>query len=76
MQTPLPDRAAKTVEVVQELKEKLYHMAELPRTLSEAGVAKDKFESIAQTALEDPALNFNPVTASYDEIQAIVQAAF
>ena len=76
VQTPPPERAAKTVAVVQELKEKLYHMAGLPRTLSEAGVTKDNFEDIAQKALKDPSLNFNPVAASYDDIQDILQKAF
>ena len=76
VQTPPSERAVKTVAVVQELKEKLYDMAGLPRTLSEAAVTRDNFEDIAQKALEDPALNFNPVAASYDEIQAILQNAF
>ncbi|MBW2408804.1 MAG: iron-containing alcohol dehydrogenase [Deltaproteobacteria bacterium] len=76
VQTPPSERAAKTLAVVQELKEKLYSMAGLPRTLSEAGVSEDNFEDIARKALRDPALNFNPTAANYDEIQDILQKAF
>lgn len=76
VQTPPSERAAKALAVVQELKEKLYNMAGLPRSLSEAGVTEGHFEDIARKALKDPALNFNPVAADYDEIQAILQRAF
>ena len=76
VQTPFLERPARTLTVVRELKEKLYNMAELPRTLSEAGVTKDKFESIAQKAIADPALNFNPVAASDEDIRNMLKRAF
>jgi alcohol dehydrogenase len=76
VQTAPQERAAKTVAVVRELKDRLYKMAELPRTLSEAGVGKDSLADIAQKALKDPALNFNPVAASYDDFMDILQSAF
>ncbi len=69
-------RAAKTVAAIQELKEKLYEMAKLPRTLSEAGVQKNSLESVARKALQDPAINFNPVAVSYDDVRDILQSAF
>jgi alcohol dehydrogenase len=76
VQTPEPDRAANTIVAVRELKEKLYQMAELPRTLSEAGVQEDNLEDITQKALKDPALNFNPVSASDQDIRDILRKAF
>jgi len=76
VQTPPRQRAAKTVAVIRELKDTLFKMAKLPRTLSEAGVGKDRLEDIAQKALKDPALNFNPVAVSYDDFQDILQKAF
>lgn len=76
VQTPEPDRAAKTVSAVQKLKEKLYQMADLPRTLSEAGVKENNLEDITRKALKDPALNFNPVAANDQDIRDILQRAF
>jgi alcohol dehydrogenase len=76
VQTPPQQRAAKTVAVIRELKDTLFKMAKLPRTLSEAGVGKERLEDIAQKALKDPALNFNPVAVSYDDFQDILQKAF
>jgi alcohol dehydrogenase len=76
VQTPVQARAAKTVTAVRELKDQLYQMAELPRTLSEAGVNEDSLEEVAQKALVDPALNFNPVSASREEISDILRKAF
>lgn len=75
VRTPPRERSARTVVVVREIKDKLYKMAELPRTLSEAGVQKGSFEDIAQKALKDPALTFNPLPASYDDIRDILQKA-
>ena len=51
-------------------------MAELPRTLSEAGVGEDSLEEIAQKALKDPALYFNPVAVNYEDFKDILQSAF
>jgi alcohol dehydrogenase len=76
VQTAPQERAVKTVAVVRELKDRLYKMAELPRTLSEAGVGKDSLEDIAQKALKDPALYFNPVEVNYDDFKGILQSAF
>ena len=75
IQTPQPQRAARTVSAVEGLKEKLYQMAELPRTLSEAGVKEDNLEDITQKALKDPALNFNPAAANDQDIRDILQKA-
>ena len=76
VQTAPQERAVKTVAVVRELKDRLYKMAELPRTLSEAGVQEDRLDDIAQKALKDPALNFNPVSASAADIREILLKAF
>jgi len=70
------DRAAKTVAVIQELKDRLYRLAGLPRTLREAGVKKGSLEEIARQGMEDPALTFNPVKLSYADALEIVNKAF
>jgi len=76
VQTAPQERAARTVAAIQELKDKLYETAKLPRTLSEAGVQKNSLERVARKALQDPAINFNPVAASYDDVRDILQNAF
>ena len=76
MQTPPEMRAEKTVSVIRDLKDTLHKMTRLPRTLSEAGVEKDSLGKIAQKALKDPAINFNPVAVGYEDVERILQKAF
>jgi alcohol dehydrogenase len=76
VQTPPLERPARTVAVVREIKDRLYKMAGLPRSLSGAGVQKDSLDEIAQKALNDPALNFNPVAVSDEEVRDILLRAF
>ena len=76
VQTPPEMRAEKTVSVIRDLKDTLHKMTRLPRTLSEAGVEKDSLGKIAQKALKDPAINFNPVAVGDEDVEHILQKAF
>ncbi len=69
-------RAVRTIELVRELKEKLYDMCKLPRTLKEAGVDEEKLPQIAKVAIDDPSVIFNPKEMSFDEAMKILKKAY
>jgi acetaldehyde dehydrogenase/alcohol dehydrogenase len=52
----------------------------IPRSLAEAGVAKDEFEAalpeLAQAAFEDPSLRTNPRMPLVRELEALLRAAW
>jgi len=74
--TPSGERPQKTIASLREMKNDLYLSTSLPRTLTEAGVGKDVFEEIAQKAVKDPALGFNPLPVSHEDALAILNNAF
>jgi len=75
-QTAPADRARKAVSVVKDLKQKLYELCGLPRTLKEAGLPKDKLADIARTALGDGSMIMNPEAVDYDDALRLLQAAY
>ncbi|GAB6887260.1 iron-containing alcohol dehydrogenase [Desulfothermus okinawensis JCM 13304] len=74
--TPKEKRAIKSIEIVRELKDKLYQLCNLPRTLKEAGVSEDKLPEIAKLAIDDPSIIFNPKEMSFDEAMKILKKAY
>lgn len=74
--TPAGDRPQKTIARLREIKNDLYQTTNLPRTLTEAGVSKDVFDEIAQKAVKDPALGFNPLPVAHEDALAILNNAF
>jgi alcohol dehydrogenase len=75
VETPAGDRPQKTLAALREIKDKLYLSAKLPRSLSEAGVAKDAFDEIAQKTVKDPALAFNPLPVAHEDALGILNRA-
>jgi alcohol dehydrogenase len=75
-QTPKEKRAEKTVECIREFEDELYKLTKLPRTLKEAGVKKDSLEEVAQKAIKDAAIHFNPVKVTYDDALGILEKAY
>ena len=73
--TPASERPQKTIACLREMKDDLYQATKLPRTLTEAGVAKEAFEEIAQKAVKDPALSLNPRSVSQDDALEILNRA-
>jgi maleylacetate reductase len=56
--------------------EDLVGQLELPRTLGEVGVKKDRFEAIAKAAMQDRGIYGNPrPIRGWDEIVAILELA-
>ncbi len=74
--TPAGHRARRTIEIIRSLRQNLFELCGLPRTLKEAGVAKEKLESIAQTAVNDGSLTFNPVEVDYNDALLLLKEAY
>ncbi len=74
--TPAEERAEKVIETIVNLRNELHHLTDLPRTLKEAGVEKDKLEKIARLAINDGSAIMNPVELGYDEALALAEAAY
>ena len=75
IETPAKDRPQKTIASLREIKDDLYKTTGLPRTLTEAGVEKAALGEIAQKAVKDPALAFNPLSASFESVLEILNKA-
>lgn len=74
--TPVAERPEKTVAVIRELRDELYNQAKLPRTLKEANVSPDKFEKIAQMAINDGSAIFNPEELEYEDAIGVLKKAY
>lgn len=74
--TPADRRPYRAVEVVRELKKRIYDLCGLPMTLKQAGVSEDKLEEIAQTAIGDGSLILNPEQVDYEDALRVLRKAF
>jgi alcohol dehydrogenase len=74
--TPPEARAERVIDGVEALKEDLFHLAGLPRTLKEAGVARDQFQEIAQLAINDGSALMNPVELGLKDALDLLEAAY
>jgi len=75
-QTPPEEMALKTITEIQRLQEELHHLTELPRTLKEAGVASDMLAQIAETAIGDGSVVFNPEEMDREDALKVLQKAY
>ena len=76
VQTPQGERPAKTIAEILKLQNRLYELAQLPRTLKEAGVKRNALEEIAQKAIKDPALVFNPLPVTHADALKLLEKAY
>lgn len=74
--TPQEERASKTVETVLGLRDELYELTGLPRTLNEAGITRDKFEEIAAKSLGDGSLLYNPMEVDHQDALRVLNKAY
>jgi len=74
--TPVEKRADESILRVRALRDQLFILAKLPRTLSEAGVKKDSFREIAEKAMGDGSVIINPVEIDYNDALNILEKAF
>ncbi|MCG8670094.1 MAG: iron-containing alcohol dehydrogenase [Pseudomonadales bacterium] len=74
---PSTQRAEKAIERIREMKEQVYSICQLPRTLSETGaVQRSDLPKIAQMSLDDASMLLNPIDATYEQALEILQQAF
>ncbi len=76
--TKMPEerRAARTIVLVRKLQQNLYDLCGLPRNLKEAGVPRNKLESIAQAAINDGTLTFNPLEMDEKDAMNVLNEAY
>lgn len=75
--TPAAARADKAVAHLRWLRDEIHARCGLPRTLSETGkVTRDQLPRIAEMALDDGSIMFNPVEVSREEALAVLERAW
>ena len=63
--------------MVRDLRDEIFDATGLPRSLSESGkVEKSQFAKIADLAVDDGALMFNPVEADRSDVLSILEKAW
>lgn len=76
LNTPKDKRGEKTVQIIEEMKEKLNKLTGLPITLKEAGVKEEDLPEVAKKAINDGAIIVNPKEAGYEDVLEILQEAY
>lgn len=76
-QTPAQQRADKTIATIQAMRDQIYSLTKLPRTLSEtAKVTEAQFDEIAEKALNDGSIIYNPKETSLEDLKQILKKAW
>lgn len=76
-QTPADQRADKTIETLYSIRDHLYELTKLPRTLQETGkVSEKQLDDVAEKALNDGSIIYNPKEASLMQLREILQKAW
>ncbi len=76
-QTPAELRADKAIATILTMRDHLYSLTKLPRTLRETGkVTEEQLDEVAEKALNDGSIIFNPKEATLDDLRAILQKAW
>lgn len=76
-QTPAHLRANKTISTLLAIRDRLFALTKLPRTLSETGkVNEDQFDEIAEKALNDGSIIYNPKEANLSDLKSILKKAW
>ena len=74
---PPEDQAIASIAAIRNLRDVIFEATELPRCLSESGkVDKSQFAQIADLAVDDGALMFNPVEADRSDVLSILENAW
>ncbi|HKK56662.1 iron-containing alcohol dehydrogenase [Marinobacter sp.] len=75
--TPFNRRAEATISALRKLRDELHKRCRLPRTLKETGsVEEDQLDTIAEMALDDGAIMFNPKEVLLEDARAVLQRAW
>lgn len=75
--TPASQRAEESIATLRKMRDELYQRCKLPRTLQETGkVDKAQLRRVAEVALDDGSIMFNPREASLDDLLAVLERAW
>lgn len=75
--TPVAERANRSIGVIRSLRDELHRRCKLPRTLSETGkVSREQLEKLADMALDDGSILFNPVEVDREDALALLNRAW
>ncbi|MDR3453888.1 MAG: iron-containing alcohol dehydrogenase [Rhodoferax sp.] len=75
--TPAAQRPTKTIAAIRQLRDQLHNRCKLPRTLQETGkVTESQLTTIANLALDDGSILFNPVEADHDDLMRVLRSAW
>jgi alcohol dehydrogenase len=75
-QTPVEERPLKVIQLIREMRDELYDLCKLPRTLKEANVDRAKLPDIAAAALKDGASMYNVEEVEYQDALALIEKAY
>ena len=69
-QTPANQRADKVIATLNTMRDRLYALTKLPRTLSETGkISKEQLDEVADKALNDGSIIYNPKEATFKDLK-------
>ena len=76
-QTPAHARADKAISTILTMRDRIYALTKLPRTLRETGkVSEAQFDEIAEKALNDGSIIYNPKEATLQDLKTILEKAW
>ncbi|MHA3054002.1 iron-containing alcohol dehydrogenase [Acinetobacter sp. ANC 4633] len=76
-QTPADQRTNKTIETLYSIRDHLYELTKLPRNLRETGkVSESQLDEVAEKALNDGSIIYNPKEASLAQLREILQKSW
>ena len=76
-QTPAHLRADKTISSILTIRDRLFNLTKLPRNLSETGkVSETQLDEVAEKALNDGSIIYNPKEATLEDLKTILKKAW
>ncbi|WP_025094371.1 iron-containing alcohol dehydrogenase [Acinetobacter soli] len=76
-QTPANQRADKAISTILAMRDRLFSMTKLPRNLRETGkISEAQLDEVAEKALNDGSIIYNPKEASLADLKAILKKAW
>lgn len=76
-QTPGHLRADKAIASILAMRDRIYALTKLPRTLSETGkVSEAQLDEVAEKALNDGSIIYNPKEATLEDLKSILKKAW
>lgn len=76
-QTAAEERADKAIDMILTMRDRLYDLTKLPRTLRETGrVSQTQLDEVAEKALNDGSIIYNPKEANLQDLKMILEKAW